>query len=216
MFVTAKTEKISLYDMRNGKITTRSKDEWITFIAKSMLHVGYPFSRKYNIPDVLKMIQLSGNDLIAIPCYTGEIEYYLRPYYFYSEDDGRTIDPRYWTSEIYQKRNSIISEKHNFDYIAYIAKKNGTGIPRFRIDPVPGTGKRYGRSWLRCIRTTNERRQNADPEIEEFVRPARRPNVLPNAYDDIFRPTSRSWKNQGKFRHQWERKALNEKKERSA
>ena len=55
-------------------------------------------------------------------------------------------------------------------------------------------------------RTTQERRQNSDPEYKCYVRPARRMNKLPNSYDDIHRSRKSSgWKNNRKAYKQWDR-----------
>lgn len=40
-------------------------------------------------------------------------------------------------------------------------------------------------SYLRHPRTTAERRANADPDMKEFVRAKRRPDNLPDDWDDI-------------------------------
>lgn len=53
------------------------------------------------------------------------------------------------------------------------------------------------------MKTTQERRKNSDPEVYEYVRPARRSDNLPNSYDDITRDYYKSWKHCTKKRKQW-------------
>lgn len=73
---------------------------------------------------------------------------------------------------------------------------------RYRSTPVPHVHKMRG-GWLRYPRTQNEMRANADPEIRQYVRPARRPICLPNSYDDIPRSRSRCWKDNCKSSKQY-------------
>lgn len=49
-------------------------------------------------------------------------------------------------------------------------------------------------SFIRHPKTTNEKRQSADPEVMEFIRPDRQTHNLVDAWDDNFRDTERSWK----------------------
>lgn len=74
---------------------------------------------------------------------------------------------------------------------------------RFRVDPVPSTGKstRY-RNYLRYPKTTQERRY-AEAH-KGYIRGRRSKCNLPNAWDDIYRSnvSNKSWKNQKK-KKQW-------------
>lgn len=61
-------------------------------------------------------------------------------------------------------------------------------------------------SWLRHIRTTQERRRyDADVEAGVPPRAARSPISLPSLWDDIHRGIQRSWKKHR--RHKWRRVA---------
>ena len=60
-------------------------------------------------------------------------------------------------------------------------------------------------SWYRHPRTHAEMAKNSDPEVEGFVRGARSPRNLPDAYDDVPRCVERSWKYQRRGRKAWER-----------
>lgn len=118
---------------------------------------------------------------------------------------GRYIDFRIYKKEI-QKLKDAGDIKYKI--IRIPKKKRNKWFFRnnkheFRKGPVPGTGHHGGYRWLRHVKTTNERRQNSDPEIYEYIRPARRCNALPNLYDDIPRQYSKSWKDCTKKRKQW-------------
>lgn len=78
-------------------------------------------------------------------------------------------------------------------------------FPEFRNGPWPYVRcRRGGGGWYRRIKTTNERRQSADPEYKQFNRGSRGKN-LPSAWDDVGRDwRDDGWKSQGKNRHQWE------------
>jgi len=74
---------------------------------------------------------------------------------------------------------------------------------RYRYDPVPGTGKGKNsvHPYVRCMRTTQERKIGF--AHYKYVRGKRRPNSLPNAWDDIWHARrTRGWK-RTKKRRQW-------------
>ncbi len=54
-------------------------------------------------------------------------------------------------------------------------------------------------------KTRNEIKQNNDPEIKEFVRAKRNKNNMVTAWDDNPISQSRSWKDNTKKRHSWEK-----------
>lgn len=74
---------------------------------------------------------------------------------------------------------------------------------RFRIDPIPGTGKYHPyKGYLRRIRTTQERRMSF--AYPEYTRGKRNFRNLPNSWDDYYRSdiNNKSWKHTKK-RKQW-------------
>lgn len=86
-----------------------------------------------------------------------------------------------------------------------------TEIPRYRIDPVPFTG--HGNHHSHYYRTIHHIRDKKLAERDKdtgTVRAARNVNNLPEPWDDEPHRDwgNRGWKRQGKYRHQWERKAL--------
>ncbi len=70
---------------------------------------------------------------------------------------------------------------------------------RYRIDPVPFSGKCGGFKQFRKIKTTNERKWNLSVN-KKYVRAKRR--NIPNTWDDINRTHDKSWKSKKK-RKQW-------------
>lgn len=66
-------------------------------------------------------------------------------------------------------------------------------------------------SWWRKVKTTNERRANADSEISIYVRGTRSPKNLPNYFDDIRKSVDTSWKRRYKCKKQWMIKWTNAK-----
>ena len=69
-------------------------------------------------------------------------------------------------------------------------------------------GARTVRGYVRFPRTTQEKKMN-EAHIE-YVRGKRRPNCLPDAWDDISSQGLyyRCWKNRFKKKHQWDKKPL--------
>ena len=105
-------------------------------------------------------------------------------------------------------------EKGQFDYESYPKRKKrwskyslANRYSKFREEPVPFTGKRSGTQAYRMPKLHNLYKQIADKEYQEFVRPKRNLNNLPNVYwDDApvrSRFDSRSWKDCTKKRKQW-------------
>lgn len=58
---------------------------------------------------------------------------------------------------------------------------------------------------LRSIGTFPERRDNAAPEVKQYVRGKRRGSHLPNAWDDITPTYDKSWKARTKVDKQYKR-----------
>lgn len=76
---------------------------------------------------------------------------------------------------------------------------------RFRVDPIPMTGKKHKyRYFFRLPRTKQIKTIFADPEMKPFNRGGLK--EIPNWWDDRYRGHQRSWKEQSKARHQWQRR----------
>lgn len=148
-------------------------------------------------------VSMNRNDLYRQETWYGKfgdyqyktVDYFTRQFMFF---DGlfRVIDIRDFKDE-------IANYKHPKRKLKWRWWRGYSNLPEFRKGPVPGTGKLRGYYCLRAMRTTQERRINADPEVYEYVRPARRSNNLPNAWDDIWRNYYKGWKDCTKKRKQW-------------
>lgn len=93
----------------------------------------------------------------------------------------------------YKKRKSSVRypPKH-YSYYSF----------RYRIDPVPFVHKVKGGSPYRCPKIFRIKKDRANPEVKEFLRPIK---TLPYWWDDKCECLQRSWKKQRKVRHQWQR-----------
>ena len=130
--------------------------------------------------------------------------------YIFVDGLNRIIDFREYKKEInYLWKNNLVK------YDCYPKRKSKSkwnrfyhSIPyEFRRDPVPYKGKKKGSKYYRMPKLHNLYKQIADEEYQEFVRPKRNLNNLPNVYwDDApirSRYKSRSWKDCTKKRKQW-------------
>ena len=117
---------------------------------------------------------------------------------------------RIYKKEIDKRAEEILDkekkkEEKDFERGDILINWRGGHPFRYRIDPVPGTGN-FGRgSCYRAPKTAQEIRNNVDDKYKGYTRGKRR--NLPTVYDDIYRTNgfSKSWKNQGKHRHQWQK-----------
>lgn len=79
---------------------------------------------------------------------------------------------------------------------------------RFRHDPVPHIHKTYVGCWgLRmpnCHRALKNKAMLDTSEYRDIPLKRHRPHIT-SLYDDIWRSHDRSWKKQGKKRHQWDK-----------
>ena len=126
----------------------------------------------------------------------------VRPYMLVSED-GRILDPRDFLIEAVKEFEENENKPKRFVY------RRKEGRFEFRKDPVPGTGAvkrkfcRKTRNWF------HNRRLDFIPEHSEFVR---KKAVVNDVWDsEPFEDGSRSWKDSGKFRKQWQRKQKKKK-----
>ena len=129
--------------------------------------------------------------------------------YIFVDGLNRIVDFR-----LYRKEINYLFDKGMFDYESYPKRKKkwnkyalSNRYSEFRKEPVPFTGKCSGTQAYRMPKLHNLYKQIADEEYQEFVRPKRNLNNLPNVYwDDAplrSRFKSRSWKDCTKKRKQW-------------
>lgn len=149
-------------------------------------------------PDILSELNLSGKDIKQYynTQYNGDYLDYkkitqIRRYMFF---DGlyRVIDIRPFIPDTFNAFGGYWSR----------LKRWYKGM-RFRITPVPYTGKLRKYGYYRFVHTQQERRLNAAPEYKEYVRPSRRAKNIPAYWDEIPRHRTRCWKNQSKKEKQW-------------
>ena len=148
-------------------------------------------------------VSMNKNDLYRQETWYGRfgdyqyktVDYFTRQFMFF---DGlsRVIDIREFKDE-------ILNFKYPKRTYGWRWWRKPCNLPEFRKGLVPGTGKLRGYRCLRAMRTTQERKLNSDPEVYEYVRPARRSNNLPNLYDDVWRNYYKGWKDYTKKRKQW-------------
>ena len=122
----------------------------------------------------------------------------LREYVVF-DDDFRIIDMRLFEKEIlaYERPKSA-KRKWKNKALEYKYEKTK---PEFRNGPVPRTGSKRGGHYYRHPKTLNEMRQNCDEEKRKYARKSRL--HLPTVWDELYRDTSRCWKDQSKKRRQW-------------
>lgn len=144
-------------------------------------------------------ISMNKNDTYRQITWTGpreyKVEYFTRQYMFF---DGlfRIIDIREFKDE-------ILNFKYPKRTYGWRWWRKPCNLPEFRRGPVPGTGKLRRCYGIRAVKTFREKKSNSNPEIYKYIRPARRSNNLPDLYDDIWRSSSKSWKDCTKKRKQW-------------
>lgn len=121
-----------------------------------------------------------------------------RKYLMYQDEYGRTIDIRqYWG----------IASTFQYEQSSYHTRKKR--IARVKGVPVPLYKGRWNR-W-KSVQYANEARQNADPEVAECLKPRDRRKSFLRYEVPCSRKTYRvkSWKEQTKFRKQWEKSRVN-------
>ena len=126
-------------------------------------------------------------------------KYSLREFVFL-DPDNRIFDPRAYIEDIIEYTK--IPYKSKWHHWKWHSEKS---LPEFRNGPVPSTGRNhYHRgSIYRHPKIMNEKRQAANVEYKDFIKPSRRVLNLPDVYDDNCRHIEKSWKSQSKKRKQW-------------
>lgn len=199
--------KIYLFDFYQNLYVAKFENEenLIDFLGKAFYKPWYGgFGNHY-----FDEINCNGNDTIN---YFGvknddQTTHYTRRYMFI-DDDNCIIDIRDYYQEALKRYKNGAYEYHNDDvceeleYGDVLIQRWSKQTFRYRIDPVPNV--RYGggyRGYYRHIKTTQENRQNTDPDYKDYVRSKRK--NLPTCWDEIPRCLQKSWKKQSKKRKQW-------------
>ena len=213
-----KSEKIFLYDVYQGCYVRMfpTKLDALKFLASNREKIDWCKEDRNVYLDHINMGNDKENQGIprSFRGHDGELRYYydtqmVDRQYIFVDGLNRIIDFR-----VYRKEINYLYDKGQIKYESYPKRKskwnkyfsNNTSY-RFRYDPVPFRGKRSGCRYYRMPKLHNLYKQIADEEYQEFIRPKRNLNNLPNVYwDDAplrSRFKSRSWKDCTKKRKQW-------------
>ncbi len=193
---------ITMVDLFSGKLTVHRKKDWIFHFAQEYKIYG----RLSCIPNLYGLQMTESDTFSRRKNDSGEYQYSYRPYLFYDEDE-RIIDPRIWSTEIlnlvYNKKNWEAAMRSH----CLLGEKE-TIYALFRKGPVPHTGKPSAMAMHRNPCVGNAIRQGSNPEYQEFIRNSRNANVLQYETHEVCRVHSRSWKDNTKCRHQWQKKIV--------
>ena len=146
-------------------------------------------------------VNMNFNDIKYVGTEFSSTSYATRSYIFL-DMDNRIFDPRKYINEIIDiVKNNKFTKYKRYGYRRYYENQ----LPDFRNGPVPGTGVRHCHrgSYCRHPQTTRDKREAANVEYKEYIPPKRRILNLPDAWDEIPRHRSKSWKDQSKKRKQW-------------
>lgn len=192
--------EITSYGMQLQQ-TFNNYNELITFLAH------YQIREKENIDNkliynncYLDGINLTLNDCSNYINCKGEKISYIRPYVFFNEDLA-IVDTREFYEDVI-KMKEFLSKRKFSGYNFYWDEIYKNHI--FRQTPVPFTGKRRGGS-CRNVKYGRIIRDLKNPENKEFIRKKRYYDILEPYFDLPYKKETKSWKEQTKRRHQWEK-----------
>ena len=213
-----KTEKIYLYDVYQGAYVKMfpTKLDALKFLASNKEKIDWCKEDRNTYLDHINMGNDKENQTVPKTYWDndGQMRFYydiqmVDRQYIFVDGLNRIVDFR-----IYKKEINYLYDKGMFDYESYPKRKKrwskyslANRYSKFREEPVPFTGKRSGTQAYRMPKLHNLYKQIADEEYQDFIRPKRNLNNLPNVYwDDApvrSRFKSRSWKDCTKKRKQW-------------
>lgn len=214
-----KSEKIYLYDVYQGAYVKMfpTKLDALKFLATKRENIDWCKEDRNTYLDHINMGNDKENQTVPKTYWDndGQMRFYydiqmVDRQYIFVDGLNRIVDFR-----IYKKEINYLYDKGMFDYESYPKRKKSKysyyrfekSNYKFREDPVPFTGKRSGTQAYRMPKLHNLYKQIADEEYQDFIRPKRNLNNLPNVYwDDApvrSRFKSRSWKDCTKKRKQW-------------
>lgn len=195
-----------VFDLEYNKYlkTYLSYEELIQFLAKHQDKNHHHSESKYG-NEILDNLNLTLKDKkINCSCYSCKFK--MRNYVIVDNYE-RIIDVRHYYKEILNQSNKKEKRCNNHNYFYYInrmRKKVGKGYKgvEFRRGPIPFISNGHSRgSGSAGVRTTNERRQGFEKEVQKYIRGKRMPMNLPTMYDD--RHNDKCWKTQTKCKKQW-------------
>lgn len=180
------------------KMTFDTYDELICFLAYAQageLEVSRKEKKYHN--KYLDEINLTLNDFKCYITYKDEYVSYIRPYLFLKDDS--IIDVRDFYNDIIKVRKEIDRERTKYD--------PRRPLPEgyvFRKTPIPYTSKnRYG--WTRNVKYGHIIKDIKNPEKSNDIRKKKYKNLLEPYCDLPYKNSTKSWKDQCKKRHQWQK-----------
>lgn len=203
---------VYLYDFYQGGYIHKfpNIDEVIKFIASQSL---YNIQNNKWESEYISNLNM-GKDILIEYSYFSSFDnpiIHQRRFLFIDEKD-KIIDVRLYYSEIVK-----CCETENIDFICLWFKrkqkrynrwnyKEDYSVVKYRIDPIPYTGKKEAYKNFKSPKCFSEIKQNSDLEIQPFIRAKRNVHSLYfNWYnnDRRSRYRSKSWKDCTKKRKQW-------------
>lgn len=195
--ITSQTKKYRMVDAKkNQTVYFNTFEEMLEFVAKGCTTRFFQSVNSYN-NIYLDFIDLTGYDYAFVYKYDMTKKDFIvcseKCIYMFFDKDDNVLDLRTYSKNIHKR------------YLAFCRRKRDELAPEytFRRGPVPGTGVCYHSFSLRHPKTYNEKRLNATPEYKDYIRTKRKPNYLPDVYDDIFIRPEKSWKDKTKSRKSW-------------
>ncbi len=169
-----------------GKVNTcDGREELISYIASFNCKFG---RRKRNL--LLENIAMNKNDKkLKYDFYYSKNILIPREYIVYDEA-GRIIDPRFYQEEILNFKPGNLMQ--NMESNSYNECESGFAEKK-AVKAIARCGNKF-RHYYRCVKTTNEIRNNAIPEYEQYVRGRRKVSHLITAWDDYLVHTEKNWK----------------------
>lgn len=146
----------------------------------------------------LDYINLTYNDTYSVYDIFSK-QTYLRQYMFFDKNYA-VVDVRKFIKEILYTANH---SKRNYYSRNSWRISRATGY-EFRRTPIPYTGKRVS-SVCRNIKIGRIIRDFKNPENKNYIRKKYYYNIEEVCYDYPFKNKSKSWKDQSKKKHQWEK-----------
>jgi hypothetical protein len=181
------------------KETFSSYNDLIYFLASNQRGEKEIFDKKLCYNNVyLDEINLTLNDCYSSINNNGEKVYYIRPYVFFNQDLS-IVDTRSFYNDIIKAKEELSNKRY---YNSYLEKRYKGHI--FRQNPVPYTGKRRANS-CRNVKYGRIIRDLRNPENKDFIRKKRYYDILEPYFDLPYKKETKSWKEQTKRRHQWEK-----------
>ena len=209
MYYPNQSEIYKILDFRNNSVLFEgSKDELIRMIAMKYrssfeaYQEGY-FSNFSKSPYYTYYTHSIYVNWLIGHSFCGELPSEDK-YYQLKDSSGRILNMKDFEEEsfAFYIKNKDKNSFFRF-YIPPINRRKFKHQSKYRQEPVPYTSKYRGGSWWRKPHTKHIFLMYDNPEYKEFNRGTKK--LVPSYWDDKIRRPQRSWKEQSKARHQWQR-----------